>query len=140
MFQDNLVQLRKLNRITQEELAEKTGVTRQTVAKWESGDSEPTLEKSKLLAEALGVSLDDLVNFDSGANLGISGPPKGKYLFGVATVGEKGQIVIPAEARKIFAISPGDKLVILGDESQGLALLKSDDFLRMADRIRAEMT
>lgn len=136
MFKDNLVQLRKLNHLTQEDLAEKVGVTRQAVAKWETGESEPTLEKSRLLSEALGVSLDDLANFESGADMGIGVPPKGKYLFGVATVGEKGQIVIPAKARKVFAISPGDKLVILGDESQGLALVKSEFFLEMAEMVR----
>lgn len=136
MFKDNLVQLRKLNHLTQEDLAEKVGVTRQAVAKWETGESEPTLEKSRLLSEALGVSLDDLANFESGADMGIGVPPKGKYLFGVATVGEKGQIVIPAKARKVFAISPGDKLVILGDESQGLALVKSEFFLEMTEMVR----
>ena len=36
-------------------------------------------------------------------------------------MGEKGQIVIPAKARKIFDIQPGDNLIILGDESQGIA-------------------
>lgn len=136
MFQDNLVQLRKLNHLTQEGLAEKVGVTRQAIAKWETGESEPTLEKAKLLSEALGVSLDDLTNFESGANMGISAPPKGKYLFGVVTVGEKGQIVIPAKARKVFGISPEDEMVILGDESQGLALVKTDFFLAMTDILK----
>lgn len=137
MFKDNLVQLRKLNHFTQEELAEKVGVTRQAVAKWEAGKSEPTLEKSKLLSETLGVLLDDLANFEPDANMGLSAPPKGKYLFGVATVGEKGQVVIPAKARKVFAISPGDELVILGDEAQGLALVKAEFFLEMAEKLKA---
>lgn len=136
MFKDNLVQLRKLKHLTQEGLAEKVGVTRQAVAKWETGESEPTLEKAKLLSEVLGVSLDDLSNFESGANMGISAPPKGKYLFGMVTVGEKGQIVIPAKARKVFAITPGDELVILGDEAQGLALMKAEFFLEMAKMVR----
>lgn len=39
-------------------------------------------------------------------------------------MGEKGQIVIPAKARKIFDIQPGDNLIILGDESQGIAIIK----------------
>lgn len=137
MFKDNLLQLRKQYHFTQEELAEKVGVTRQAIAKWESGESEPTLDKAKLLAETLGVSLDDLTNFESGANLGLGVPPKGKHLFGVATVGERGQIVIPAKARKVFAIAPGDRLVILGDETQGLALVKSEYFLAMAELVKA---
>ncbi|MEE1169490.1 MAG: AbrB/MazE/SpoVT family DNA-binding domain-containing protein, partial [Anaerovoracaceae bacterium] len=44
-------------------------------------------------------------------------------------VGDKGQIVIPAKARKIFEISPGDQLVVLGDERQGLAIMKSESIL-----------
>ena len=55
--------------------------------------------------------------------------PKGKHLFGTVKVGEKGQIVIPKEAREIFGIQPGDSLVVLGDEATGLAILKNDVFL-----------
>lgn len=47
--------------------------------------------------------------------------PKGKYAWTV-TVGEKGQIVIPKQARDIFGISPGDTFIILGDEKRGLAI------------------
>lgn len=57
MFKDNLIQLRKLRKLTQEEVAEKVGVTRQTVAKWEAGDTVPDLDKCRLLAETLSVSL-----------------------------------------------------------------------------------
>ncbi len=136
MFKDNLVQIRKLKGMTQEDIAEKVGVSRQAVAKWESGETSPDLEKSRLLAEVLGVSLDDLVSFEPEGNLGMSVPPKGKHIFGVVTVGEKGQIVIPAKARKLFHISAGDQLVILGDESQGLAVLKTEGFLDIANAIR----
>ena len=139
MFKDNLIQLRKYNRLTQEDLAEKVGVTRQAIAKWEAGETMPDLEKSRLLAEILEVSLDDLANYESESNWGISVPPKGKHLFGVVTVGDKGQIVIPAKARKLFSINAGDQLVVLGDESQGIGLLKSDNFLQMADMIRQSM-
>lgn len=47
--------------------------------------------------------------------------PKGKYAW-TATVGEKGQIVIPKQAREVFGIKPGDTLLILGDEARGLAI------------------
>ena len=59
------------------------------------------------------------------------GGPKGKHLFGTVRVGEKGQIVIPKQARDIFGISPGDQLVVMGDEATGLALMKNDEFLAM---------
>ena len=132
MFKDNLVHLRKMRHLTQEDIAEKLGVTRQSVAKWETGDTIPDLDKCRVLAELFGVSLDDLANYEPENNLGLGLPPKGKHLFGLVTVGDKGQIVIPAKARKMFDISPGDQLVVLGDETQGLAVLKADYFLAMA--------
>lgn len=139
MFKDNLIRLRKYKRLTQEELAEKVGVSRQAIAKWEAGETMPDLEKSRLLAEIFEVSLDDLANYEPKANMGLNIPPKGKHIFGVVTVGDKGQIVIPSKARKLFSIVAGDQLIVLGDEAQGLALLKSDDFLQMADMVRKNM-
>lgn len=47
--------------------------------------------------------------------------PKGKYAW-TATVGEKGQIVIPKQARELFEIKPGDTLLLLGDEKRGIAI------------------
>ena len=47
--------------------------------------------------------------------------PKGKYAW-TATVGEKGQIVIPKQARALFGIQPGDTLILLGDEKRGIAI------------------
>ena len=136
MFHNNLVNMRKLKNLTQEAVAEKVGVSRQAVAKWETGETVPDLEKCKILAELFEVSLDDLANYEPDENMGFDLPPKGKYLFGMVTVGDKGQIVIPAKARKIFDISAGDQLLVLGDERQGLAILKSDRFLAFADAIR----
>ncbi len=48
-------------------------------------------------------------------------PLKGKYAWSV-TVGAKGQIVIPKEAREVFGIAPGDTLLLLGDEKRGIAI------------------
>lgn len=63
---------------------------------------------------------------------------KGKYLFGICKVGEKGQIVIPKEARKVFDINPGDSVVILGDIKKGLAVVKADVFTSVTDEIIGE--
>ena len=126
MFYENLIQLRKMNHMSQEELAEKVNVSRQTLSKWETGESLPDIEKSQLLAEVFGVSLDDLVNFESPVN-GLGVPPRGKHVFGMVTVGDKGQIVIPAKARKVFDIKAGDQLLILGDEGQGIAIIKGQE-------------
>ena len=114
MFSENLIHLRKARRLTQEAVAEKVGVTRQAVAKWEAGDSMPDLETGQKLAQLFDVSLDMLVSFESETNMNLYTPPKGKHLFGIVSVGDKGQIIIPARARKIFDISPGDQLVVLG--------------------------
>ena len=136
MFSDNLIQMRKIRRLTQEEIAEKLGVSRQAVAKWEAGETIPDLDKCRMLAELFGVSLDDLANYEPEDNMGLAVPPKGKHMFGVVTVGDKGQIVIPAKARKLFDISPGDQLIVLGDEGQALAIVKTERFLAVADMIR----
>ena len=65
--------------------------------------------------------------------------PKGKYAW-VVKVGEKGQIVIPKEARDIFDISPGDTLIILGDEKQGIAIPPKDTFTTLAARVFGNTT
>ena len=137
MFKDNLVQMRKLKGLTQEDIAEKVGVTRQSVAKWESGETVPDLDKCRVLADLFEVTLDDLAKYDPEENFGLRLPPKGKHLFGMVTVGDKGQIVIPAKARKLFDIAPGDNLVVLGDEEQGLAILKSEKVLELTNMIRS---
>ena len=58
--------------------------------------------------------------------------PDGKHIFGTVKVGERGQIVIPKEAREIFGIAPGDSLMVLGDEKRGIALVKADKFHSIA--------
>lgn len=129
MFHSNLVQLRKLNHLSQEELADKVGVSRQTLSKWETGESLPDIVRCRQLAEVFRVTLDDLVKYESSDFFGLAVPPKGKHVFGVVTVGEKGQIVIPAKARKVFDIKAGDQLIVLGDEEQGIAIVKGEDIL-----------
>lgn len=57
--------------------------------------------------------------------------PAGKYAWTV-TVGEKGQIVIPKQAREIFGIKPGDSLILLGDENRGLAIPPRSAFDQLA--------
>lgn len=53
---------------------------------------------------------------------------QGKQIFGVVRIGDKGQIVIPKEAREVFELKPGDSLLVLGDVSRGLALVKTKVF------------
>lgn len=51
---------------------------------------------------------------------------KGKHIFGTVKVGERGQIVIPKEARDIFDIKPGETMVVLGHENKGIVIVKAD--------------
>lgn len=52
----------------------------------------------------------------------------GKQIFGVVRIGDKGQIVIPKEARDVFGLKPGDSLLVLGDITKGIALVKTKVF------------
>ena len=135
MIGKNLQKLRKAMNLTQEALAEKVGVARQTIAKWETEESRPDLEMSGRLASVLDVSLDDLVNAPED-ELDNRPGMKGKHMFGVVTVGDKGQIVIPVRARRVFHINPGDQLMVLGDENSGIALVDAAFFMTVAEEIK----
>lgn len=136
MISDNLLSLRKLNRMTQEDVAEKIGVSRQAIAKWENGETMPDIQKCSQLAELFGVSLDDLVHLSDAPIL--PARQKGKHIFGVVTMGDRGQIVIPRRARKVFDLNPGDRLLVLGDEAQGLAMVKEKDFMNIVNAMRQD--
>ena len=60
--------------------------------------------------------------------------PRGKYAW-IATVGEKGQIVIPKQAREIFDIKPGDTLILLGDDQLGIAIPPKSEFELLGKRV-----
>ena len=128
MISMNLKRLRKEHQYTQENVAEKINVSRQSIAKWESGESTPDIYNCIKLAELFNVKLDDLVNH-SEEESGLVIPPKGKYFFGSVLVGERGQIVIPKEARDKFNINSGDKLLLLGDEDRGIAIVHERDLI-----------
>ena len=135
MIGKNLQKLRKQKNLTQEALAEHVGVARQTIAKWETGESVPDLEMAAKLASVMEVSLDDLTNAPEDELDGHPGM-RGKHMFGVVTVGDKGQIVIPVRARRVFNINPGDQLMVLGDENSGIALVNAQYFLAMAEEMQ----
>lgn len=65
--------------------------------------------------------------------------PDGKHVFGVVKIGEKGQIVIPKEARDVFGLKPGDQLLVLGDEAQGIALVKASRLEKFATDVLSAM-
>ncbi|WP_444659474.1 helix-turn-helix domain-containing protein [Caproiciproducens sp. R2] len=132
----NLRYLRTRRRLSQEEVAEQVGVTRQAVAKWENGDSLPDIFNCGALADLFDVSLNDLVRYDPEQE-GIPIGPKNKHIFGTVTIGERGQIVLPKKARDTLKLQPGDTLVVLGDSdptTAGIALVSSNTFLQMTGK------
>ena len=139
MINLNLCSLRKRRNLTQEQLAQELNVSRQVIAKWEKGESTPDLHHSMNIADFFDVTLDALVNHNS-KEIGVDIPPKGQHFFGTATVGERGQIVIPKKAREIFQINPGDSIVIIGDEDRGLALAPEKMIKQFLNMVKAQQT
>ena len=65
----------------------------------------------------------------------VLGMKKARHIFGTAKVGERGQIVIPKDARELYGIHPGDTLLIRGDEENGMIVTKPDVLSSLAERI-----
>lgn len=116
---DNLKLFRKKSGLTQEEIAEKLGVTRQAVAKWERGETSPDIEYCVMLAELYGTSVDALLCSSYIKNA----DEDGRHAFGVVKVNDKGQITLPKKCREVFGINAGDALLVLGEEGRGIAII-----------------
>ena len=67
------------------------------------------------------------------------GMARGRHVFGTVKVGERGQIVIPKDARALFGILPGDTLLILGDEKSGIIVTRPEVVSDMAQRVFQNM-
>jgi len=129
MLKDNILMLRNVNGYSQEEVAEEIGISRQAYAKWEKGETVPDVERCQKLAELYGVTIDSLMNYsDKIGTTTLTPGPKGKHIFGTTKINDRGQVVIPKRARELFGINSGDALVVLGDEAEGIALIKADIF------------
>lgn len=136
MLKDNLALLRNMYGYSQEELAERIGISRQAYGKWESGATIPDIEKCQRLAEVYGTTIDSLVGSVQLEGISLLPPaPKGKNVWGVVTINERGQIVIPKAAREAFSLSGGQRLVV-GSDEMGIALLPVELF---ENRMRAFM-
>ena len=130
MLQDNLMMLRKLHGYSQEQIAEKIGISRQAYAKWESGATVPDVDKAAQLASVYDVTLDSLLKTERTDGVGVIPPaPQGKNIWGAVTIGDRGQIVIPKAARDKFGLKAGDRLIVVSDE-QGVALIPAETFER----------
>lgn len=128
MLKENLILLRNMHGLSQEDISGKIGISRQAYAKWESGATVPDIEKCKCLADYYGVTVDSLLKTETEEKIGIIPPaPKGKNIWGSVTINERGQLVIPKAAREKYGLSGGQRLIVLGDE-EGIALLPAEAF------------
>ncbi len=121
MLKDVLKNLRKANHISQEYLSSELNVSRQTIAKWEKGESVPDIYSLQKLCQIYNVSIDEVLNSDKvDAKYA---KPLDKFCFGYVTVDEKGKITLPSVALNTFKLKEGSKLILFGDLKQGLALV-----------------
>jgi AbrB family looped-hinge helix DNA binding protein len=129
MLRDNLLTLRNLHGYSQEEIAEKIEISRQAYAKWESGATVPDIEKCQRLAQVYGITLDNLVKTETVEGIGAIPPaPKGKNIWGSVTISDRGQLVIPKAARDRFGLTGGQRLIVLSEDGEGLALVPAEIF------------
>lgn len=124
MLNDNIKFLRKKSGLSQEDLAEKMRVSRQSIAKWENGSTMPDVIKCVELSVIFNTTVDALVNYSFEKDAVNPQEEEGKYIFGIIEVDDAGKIEIPMQAREVFNISNGDKLILLGDVNKGMALSK----------------
>ncbi len=134
-----LRQIRMMKKMTQEDLAEKMNVSRQSIAKWESGESVPDIVRCGELARILELDIQDILElFDPSAarqTPGRSPHQHNKFVFGVSKI-RSGSILLPLDALKAFRLQEGDELIVLGDLNQGLALIPKKEFDQLTEIIQ----
>ncbi len=138
MLRENLIMLRNIHGYSQEELAEKIGISRQAYAKWESGATVPDIEKCQRLSQVYGVSIDSLVKTQTIEDYGmIPPPPRGKNIWGTVTLGDRGQLVIPKAAREHLGLAGGQRLIVLSEDGEGIALVPAEIFEEKMNAVAA---
>lgn len=125
---ENLRIMRQKYGYTLEALAEIISVSRQTVAKWEAGDSHPDILNCIKLANLYKVSLDELVNKPLHAVQRNDFAPQNGRICGVLDISDEKTITLPEPVMEMFELRCGDKVLLLADKAQGLALVKCSIF------------
>lgn len=129
MLKENLIMLRNIHGYTQEDIAGKIEISRQAYAKWESGATVPDIEKCKRLADVYDVTIDSLLKTETADGKTVMPPaPKGKNIWGSVTINERGQLVIPKDVREKFGLTGGQRLIVLTDDKEGIALIPAEMF------------
>ena len=125
MIAANIRFLRKSENLSQEEFAERFGVSRQSVAKWESGESTPDLQKCREIAQFYDITIDTLICVSLDGVEVNANTTEGKYIFGMVKMEQDGRVTLPEYAREVFGLKPGDGLMVMGDTAKGgIALAK----------------
>lgn len=129
VLKENLIILRNVHGYSQEEIAEKIGISRQAYAKWENGATIPDIEKCQRLSDLYGITIDSLIKTTTvdSENV-IPPPPTGKNIWGSVIINDRGQLVIPKTVREIFGLTGGQRLIVLSDEQEGIALIPAEVF------------
>ncbi len=130
---ENLKVLRIRSGRTLENVAEIIDVSRQTVSKWESGESYPDIEKCVKLSRLYNVSLDALVNKPI-QELVREGADRNRYVFGVTKLNGDRMIKLPERAVELFEIGENDILLVVGDKEQGMAIVKCEGINDFIDK------
>ena len=125
---DNLKILRYKSGYTLENLAEIISVSRQTVSKWEAGDSLPDVVNCVKLASLYKISLDELVNRPLKGALNEHFPVESGRICGVLEISAEGTIPVPETVMEMFDIARGQKMLLLADKEKGIALVKCSQF------------
>lgn len=125
---DNLKILRYKNGYTLEAIAEIISVSRQSVAKWEAGDSTPDIINCVKLASLYKISLDELVNRPLQSVFDNDFAIEDGRICGVLEVSPERMIQIPVSVMEMFDIRCGGKVLLLADKKQGIALVKCSQF------------
>ena len=125
MIAVNIRFLRKSENLSQEEFAERFGVSRQSVAKWENGESTPDLQKCREIAQFYDITIDTLICVSLDGVEVNANTTEGKYIFGMVKMEQDGRVTLPEYAREVFGLKPGDRLMVMGDTAKGgIALAK----------------
>ena len=133
----NLIFLRRSRGLSLEAVAERIGVSRQAVSRWEAGSATPDIIHCDALATLYDVTIDNLLHFGR-AQSEVPIPPAGKHALGVVRLDDGGRVEIPHRAREILQWTSRTELVVLVDENPqtaGVALAPADQFFAVARRL-----
>ena len=125
---DNIKSLRRKNDYTLEQLAEIIDVSRQTIAKWETGETLPDIANCVKLSTLFKVTLDEFVTMRTDLPENVDTDMANGRIMGVVDVEKDGRIILPDQILDLFDIQTGEKVLLLADKKQGIAIVKCSHF------------